>query len=542
MHDDFHGQLQAAQAWARRAEANGWLDASDTAALDSLNDYSPASLFDDASHRPLVVALFGGTGAGKSTLLNRLAGQAIARTGVERPTSREVSLYLHESLSLQRLPEGFPIDRVRTASHHDESLRQVLWIDMPDIDSVETDNRDTVLAWLPHIDLLIYVVSPERYRDDSGWRLLLEQAQSHAWLFVMNHWDHGHPAQLDSFADLLRQGGFAAPLIFRTDSREPMEKRRPDDFDRLAHEVKTLADRHVIDQLASRSLALRRNNLTAALREVLARLGEPAQIDALPHRWADIWRDTSKNLLRGLEWPIQEVASGFVAREANPLDKADKLGEPATEHAERDSVLWDDWAAMELQDALDRLVLETDTELPIKPLRGALAKIAPKARHLMLTHARRGLRHTLAHPGGRVRRFFLRLSGLSAWLLPLMAMGWISWDVVNAFYRSEQTHSGYLGADFAIHASLLVAIAWLLPWFIHRQLKPSAEKTALQGLSHGVDAGLNAIDLVTREEIGRFRDDWLACVEEGRALLPVHEEADATMAAPGLDRLLWRSN
>ena len=52
--------------------------------------------------------------------------------------------------------------------------RDVAWLDMPDIDSVEARNKSLVLSWLPYVDWLIYVVSPERYRDDVGWRLLEE--------------------------------------------------------------------------------------------------------------------------------------------------------------------------------------------------------------------------------------------------------------------------------------------------------------------------------------------------------------------------------
>ena len=46
---------------------------------------------------------------------------------------------------------------------------------MPDFDSIDQNNRHLVLEWLPHIDVLIYVVSPERYRDEKAWRLLFAE-------------------------------------------------------------------------------------------------------------------------------------------------------------------------------------------------------------------------------------------------------------------------------------------------------------------------------------------------------------------------------
>src|SRR5512137_2909472 len=95
----FDDLLRSARDWAQRAVDQHWLQPSDLRELTALESRSPGALFEPGSHRPLVAAFFGGTGVGKSSLLNRLAGQPVARTGVERPTSREVSVYLHDSIS-----------------------------------------------------------------------------------------------------------------------------------------------------------------------------------------------------------------------------------------------------------------------------------------------------------------------------------------------------------------------------------------------------------------------------------------------------------
>jgi putative ribosome biogenesis GTPase RsgA len=90
--------------WAQQAVTNQWLDANEVAPLLETDSRSPQSLFGtdqtgfkklSGFTRPLIVAFMGGTGVGKSSLLNRLAGQAIAKAGIERPTSREVTLYHH---------------------------------------------------------------------------------------------------------------------------------------------------------------------------------------------------------------------------------------------------------------------------------------------------------------------------------------------------------------------------------------------------------------------------------------------------------------
>jgi len=542
MNEEFDKQLQAAKRWAKATREAGWLAEADIAPLAALENRSPASLFDGSAHRPLVAAFFGGTGVGKSTLLNRLAGQPIARAGVERPTSREVSIYLHESLHLRQLPAGFPVDRVRVARHADEQRRQVLWIDMPDIDSTEASNRDLVADWLPHIDVLIYVVSPERYRDDKGWRLLREHVREHAWLFVVNQWDRGQPAQREDFIKLLGQGGFARPLLFCTDCRADEARRRPDEFAALEQAIQSLADSHLIEQLEQRALEARRDELQAAVGHCLARLGGAAELDGLRDAWTGIWDEVGEGLAKGLEWPMAEVARAFVSHDASPLRRAIKLDAPAKpveDHPPaKPSILWDDWAQMQLQDALDRVLAEAgERRLPLSPLKSRLAEVAAEARKLMLDEAQRALRLSLAKPGNALQRFFLKLAGLCAVLLPLAAMGWVSWLAVSAYYDSALRHSGFLGVDFAANSALVVAIAWLLPFFLKLQLKPSTERAALRGLRRGVDAGLARVQTQVDGVLLDYAENLGARAREGGALLS-HTPQTQALAQGALARMI----
>ncbi len=93
--------------WANQVIKHAWAS---EATLNNLLDYdarTPDSLFNDSASRPLIVAFLGGTGVGKSTLLNRLAGKDIARTGVVRPTSKEVTLFHHNSVKIAHRPSLF---------------------------------------------------------------------------------------------------------------------------------------------------------------------------------------------------------------------------------------------------------------------------------------------------------------------------------------------------------------------------------------------------------------------------------------------------
>lgn len=114
---DYSELLTQAQQWAVAAQAEARLSAERAQLLTTIDARSTEALFaasqTDPQTRPLIVAFMGGTGVGKSSLLNRLAGQAIARAGIERPTSREVTLYHHQSLAINKLPAGLPLDSIK---------------------------------------------------------------------------------------------------------------------------------------------------------------------------------------------------------------------------------------------------------------------------------------------------------------------------------------------------------------------------------------------------------------------------------------------
>ncbi|MDP3837896.1 MAG: GTPase, partial [Methylococcales bacterium] len=272
---DYSELVAQTRRWAEHAHAAGWLNASNAQQLHDIDTRSPDGLFTSphaASTRPLIVAFMGGTGVGKSALLNRLAGKAIAKSGIERPTSREVTLFHHHSIALPALADQLPLAKINLAHHDDERKKNIIWIDMPDFDSTELSNKQQVLDWLPHIDILIYVVSPERYRDEKAWRLLLAEGGKHAWLFVMNQWDRGQPAQLADFNQQLQKAGFIAPMMFTTAC---VEDAPVDEFIQLEDLIVSLASQHIIEQLEQRGTHVRKQALKQTLENARAALGSP---------------------------------------------------------------------------------------------------------------------------------------------------------------------------------------------------------------------------------------------------------------------------
>ena len=518
------------------AKQSGWLSARHIKKLEAIDIRDPSNLFNDIEKRPLIVAFFGGTGVGKSTLLNRIAEQEIAVTGVERPTSKEVSIYLHHSVRIDRLPRDFPIDKVRTAQHQNDELKDILWIDMPDIDSTESNNLNIVLEWLPHVDILLYVVSPERYQDEKGWRLLISQGASHAWLFIMNQWDKGDDRQVDAFAAQLSKAGFETPIILRTDCRTNPPETGHDDFEQLKQTMASLANQNVIDQLEHRGMRLRFDQLRNVIGNCMASLRSDnvANLYAL---WDENWKQTSATILEGMQWPIKQLAQTYSTRTQSLLSLLKKSAETEEQNAPEPrthTLLWDDWAQTRFNDAIDQFIVDIgNSEVPVTPFRSAMQPVHNIAEKILHAQTELSLRQALANPGNIVQKFFLKLTGICAALLPLLAISWAAFEIYEGYYMSSTGLGGnYLGSNFAIHSLLLISISWLLPWFIHRKLKPSAESVAFKALNAGSIAGLEQVKLKIDEILGQILDQQADYHQQGQKLIGECELPGFSGAAP----------
>jgi energy-coupling factor transporter ATP-binding protein EcfA2 len=204
-------------------------------ATDQLDDYLLPRL--RAQKAPLLVVVGGSTGAGKSTLVNSVLGDVVTQPGVLRPTTKAPVL-VHHPLDAR----WFSTDRVLpgmarvtasgvaqpsdggTPSEPSRTLRLVpsealpkglALLDAPDIDSVDTANRDLAAQLLGAADLWLFVTTSARYADAVPWDLLLQAAGRKAQVaMVLDRVDPGAEATADDLRDMMVEQGLAESALF----------------------------------------------------------------------------------------------------------------------------------------------------------------------------------------------------------------------------------------------------------------------------------------------------------------------------------------
>jgi GTP-binding protein EngB required for normal cell division len=138
-----------------------------------------------------VVGLVGGTGSGKSSLFNAVSGLNFAKVGVRRPTTARTAacVWAGDAASVgasrvigapapighaDRLLDYLQVDadmRLRRESALDAgdegALAGLVLLDLPDHDSVDVEHARVVDRLLPLVDLLVWVVDPQKYADNA---------------------------------------------------------------------------------------------------------------------------------------------------------------------------------------------------------------------------------------------------------------------------------------------------------------------------------------------------------------------------------------
>ncbi len=116
------------------------------------------------SERHTVVALAGSTGSGKSSLLNALAGRSVAKVDVRRPTTSTALAAVRGSDGVDPLLAWLGV-RDRVGLGESTVGEGLVLLDLPDHDSVEVAHRLEAERLVALVDLMVWVVDPQKYAD-----------------------------------------------------------------------------------------------------------------------------------------------------------------------------------------------------------------------------------------------------------------------------------------------------------------------------------------------------------------------------------------
>ncbi|MEV4299577.1 YfjP family GTPase [Microbispora rosea] len=108
------------------------------------------------------VALAGATGSGKSSLFNALSGTELATVGVTRPTTAKAQAALWGAGGSGPLLDWLDVPLRHTVEGDASGL---ILLDLPDHDSIELSHRREVDRLVAAVDLLVWVLDPQKYAD-----------------------------------------------------------------------------------------------------------------------------------------------------------------------------------------------------------------------------------------------------------------------------------------------------------------------------------------------------------------------------------------
>ncbi len=285
----------------------------------------------------LVAAVAGGTGSGKSSLINAVAGETVTESGGMRPTTGMPLAWIpsNPEPGLMRLLDDLGVDeRVGQDLYHWLAL-----LDLPDTDSVVVDHRHTVEALLPRVDMVLWVIDPEKYQD----RLLHEQyikplAPYHRqFLFVLNQTDRLTSAVkeqlIEDLTSTLTADGIPDPRIVAV-AADP-DVGPPVGMDELLSLLEETVDvkQVVYDKLAT--------DLSEAA-QLLATSPDVAGGVGFAPRWDEACREAAEKLASGDDRGAERVLNGFVEL------IADEVGGGASETIRRDITPTEVVAALEV--------------------------------------------------------------------------------------------------------------------------------------------------------------------------------------------------
>jgi 50S ribosomal subunit-associated GTPase HflX len=162
--------------------SEGRLDVPDIARARSLLAKAGAR---EALGDATVVALAGATGSGKSTTFNELSGAEVSTPGVRRPTTGVAHASVWGEAGADRLLDWLEVPRRHRVTGADPGLDGLVLLDLPDHDSVRLEHRLEVDRLVELVDVLVWVLDPQKYADEAVHGRYLAPMADHAGVLVV---------------------------------------------------------------------------------------------------------------------------------------------------------------------------------------------------------------------------------------------------------------------------------------------------------------------------------------------------------------------
>ncbi|MDG4794832.1 GTPase [Micromonospora sp. WMMD1082] len=409
------------------------------------------------SRNHTVVALAGATGSGKSSLFNAMAGMDLSPVGVRRPTTGVTHACVWGPLDggtrlldwLGVLPRHRFVRESLLDGDDESTLHGLILLDLPDFDSIAHAHRLEVDRLLGLVDLVVWVVDPQKYADRVMHRSYLREFRQHrdVTVVVLNQTDRLPPADVPRVLTDLRRlldadGLDGVPLLATTVAdpvgpealRAALERtvaERQAALRRLSGDVDAVVV--ALDDMvgAPRTALPADDPAVAALDRALgAAAGVPTVVEAVEqayrHRAASatgwplvrLWRRLRADPLRRLHLPGPQGAPGDPA---GSLVAATSVPEPSA--ADKSAL------ALALRTVAERAGDGLPSAWPDAMTAAARSRIGdlPDALDRALASADLGM--------SRPRRWWQLVNGVQ-WLVTLAAVAGLGWLVLGYAMRA----------------------------------------------------------------------------------------------------------